>query len=276
MSGKVSRRWKTAGKQVLIIALTLIMFFPLYVVFIMGTYYSEDIFKGLPIFPGKYLLENLKTVFEQDYVKAYVNSILVSVFSVISSVFISSTAGFALSKYNFKGKKPIFGFVMAVMMIPSQISIIGYMVEMRSMHLTNTLLPLMIPWAAYPLGVFLMTQFIGDSVPDELLESARLDGCSEPRLFISIVVPTVRAGILTLGTLVFLWSWNAYLVPLLMVNKQELFTIPLMIAKLSTNYRSDYGAIMCALSLAVLPMIVIFSLCSKTFIKGIVAGAVKG
>ena len=263
-------------KQVFLILMTLIMFFPLYIVFIMGTYYSEDIFKGLPILPGNYLLENLKTVFANHYFKAYFNSIIVSVVSVILSVFVSSLIGFALAKYHFKGRKAIFTFIMAIMMIPGQIAMIGYMLEMRTLGLNNTLLPLIFTWTSHPLGAFLMTQFIKDSVPTELLESGRMDGCSEPGIFLKIVVPCIKPGFLTLATLVFLWSWNNYILPLILVNKQSMFTIPLMVSNLSNQFRSDYGAIMCALSLSVLPMIIIFSLCSKTFIKGIAAGAVKG
>ncbi len=266
----------TVIKQVLLILMTLIMFFPLYIVFIMGTYYSEDIFKGLPILPGNYLLENLKTVFANHYFKAYFNSIVVSVVSVILSVFVSSLIGFALAKYRFKGRKAIFTFIMAIMMIPGQIAMIGYMLEMRKLGLNHTLFPLIFTWTAHPLGAFLMTQFIKDSVPTELLESGRIDGCSEPGIFLKIVVPCIKPGFLTLATLVFLWSWNNYILPLILVNKQSMFTIPLMVSNLSNQFRSDYGAIMCALSLSVLPMIIIFSLCSKTFIKGIAAGAVKG
>lgn len=263
-------------KQGLLLLMTFVMFFPLYIVFIMGTYYSEDIFKGLPIIPGSYLLENLKTVFANNYFQAYINSIFVSVVSVILSVLVSSMIGFALAKYKFKGRNAIFTFILAIMMIPGQIAMIGYMLEMRKLGLINTLFPLIFTWAAHPLGAFLMTQFIKDSVPTELLESGRLDGCSEPGLFFRIVVPCIKPGFLTLATLVFLWSWNNYILPLILVNRQEMFTIPLMVSTLSNQFRSDYGAIMCALSLSVLPMIVIFSLCSKTFIKGIAAGAVKG
>lgn len=276
MSKKARRKVGAGVKQVLLILMTLVMFFPLYIVFIMGTYYSEDIFKGLPILPSDYLMENIQMVISKGYFRAYFNSITVSVASVILSVLISSLIGFALAKYKFKGKKAIFGFIMAIMMIPGQISLIGYMLEMRKIGLMNTLLPLIFTWAAHPLGAFLMTQFISDAVPDELLESGRLDGCSEPGLFFKIVVPCIKPGFLTLATLVFLWSWNNYVLPLIMVNKQEMFTIPLMVNNLSNAFRSDYGAIMCALSLSVLPMIIIFSLCSKTFIKGIAAGAVKG
>ena len=263
-------------RQVLLLLMTFVMFFPLYIVFIMGTYYSEDIFKGLPVIPGDYFLENLKTVLANNYFRAYFNSLFVSVASVILSVLISSMIGFALAKYKFKGKQAIFTFILAIMMIPGQISMIGYMLEMRSLGLINTLLPLIFTWAAHPLGAFLMTQFIKDSVPTELLESGRLDGCTEPGLFFRIVVPCIKPGFLTLATLVFLWSWNNYILPLILVDRQEMFTIPLMVSTLSNQFRSDYGAIMCALALSVLPMIVIFSLCSKTFIKGIAAGAVKG
>lgn len=273
---KTKKRISAAIKQIILILMTLVMFFPLYIVFVMGTYYSEDIFKGLPMLPSDYFLTNLKLVISKGFFSAYLNSITVSVASVILSVLVSTMIGFALAKYNFKGKKFIFAFVMAIMMIPGQISMIGYMLEMRKMNLINTLLPLIFTWAAHPLGAFLMMQFISDGIPDELLESARLDGCSEPGIFFKIVVPCIKSGFVTLATLVFLWSWNNYVLPLILINKQELFTIPLMVNNLSNAFRSDYGAIMCALGLSVLPMIVIFSLCSRTFIQGIAAGAVKG
>lgn len=273
---KTKKRISAAIKQIILILMTLVMFFPLYIVFVMGTYYSEDIFKGLPMLPSDYFLTNLKLVISKGFFSAYLKSITVSVASVILSVLVSTMIGFALAKYNFKGKKFIFAFVMAIMMIPGQISMIGYMLEMRKMNLINTLLPLIFTWAAHPLGAFLMMQFISDGIPDELLESARLDGCSEPGIFFKIVIPCIKSGFVTLATLVFLWSWNNYVLPLILINKQELFTIPLMVNNLSNAFRSDYGAIMCALGLSVLPMIVIFSLCSRTFIQGIAAGAVKG
>lgn len=141
MNKKTKKRINAGIKQILLILMTIVMFFPLYIVFIMGTYYSEDIFKGLPVIPSDYLLENIKMVISKGYFRAYFNSITVSVASVIISVLISSLIGFALAKYKFKGKKLIFGFIMAIMMIPGQISLIGYMLEMRKIGLINTLLP---------------------------------------------------------------------------------------------------------------------------------------
>ena len=165
---------------------------------------------------------------------------------------------------------------MAIMMIPGQISLIGYMLEMRTLRLSSTLLPLIFAWAAHPLGFFSY-----DSVYQRrgyltnFLESGRLDGCSNQESF------SARCSLCETGNshtfyIGLLWSWNNYVLPVIIINKQELFTIPLMVNNLSNSFRSDYGAIMCALALSVLPMIVIFSLCSKTFIKGIAAGAVKG
>ncbi|MGI5959266.1 MAG: carbohydrate ABC transporter permease [Massiliimalia sp.] len=269
-------KFQAVIKHILLIIMTFIMFIPLYSVFVMGTYYSEDIFKGIPVFPSDYLLENLKTVFKANFTQAYGNSLFISVFSVILSVLSSSMMGFALAKYKFRLRKFLFAMLMVIMMIPGQISMIGFIREMKVVGLLNTHLPLIITWMAYPFGTFFMTQFIRDSLPTEVMESGRLDGCSEPGIYFKIVLPFIKPGLLTLATLVFLSSWNSYMMPLLILNKQELYTIPLMVSTLSTQFRTDYGATMAALSIAILPMILIFVLCSKTFIRGIAAGAVKG
>ena len=121
-----------------------------------------------------------------------------------------------------------------------------------------------------------MMQFLRDSVPEEMMESARIDGCSEPGILASIVVPCIKPAIMTVATLVFLWSWNNYLLPLITLNKQAVYTLPLMISNISVSYRQDYGAQMLALALSTFPVLIIFILGSKYFVKGITAGAVKG
>lgn len=263
-------------RQFVLLFITLLMFFPLYTVFIMGSYYSEEIFVGLPLFPGNYFFKNLETVLKNNFFQAYLNSFTVSVSSVFLSVVTSSMVGYALGKFKFKARNFFFSFIMVIMMIPGQISMIGYIREMRTFGLMGTLLPLIFVWVAHPFGAFFMTQFIRDSVPDEILESARIDGSSESGIFFRIVLRIVTPAVTTLSMLVFLWSWNSYMMPLIIINKQELYTIPLMVSTLSNQFRSDYGAIMCALSISVLPMILIFTMSSKTFIRGIAAGAVKG
>ena len=166
--------------------------------------------------------------------------------------------------------------VLIGMMLPTQISIIGYIMEMRVAHLTNTLWSVICIWIANPFSAFFMMQFLQDSVPEEMLESARIDGCSEPGILFSIVVPCIKPAIMTVATLVFLWSWNNYLLPLITLNKQKVYTLPLMISNISVSYRQDYGAQMLALALSTFPVLLLFILGSRYFVKGITAGAVKG
>lgn len=256
--------------------ISLIALIPFYMMFVMGTYYSEDLFKGLPLLVSDYFWENLKTTLSHGLPVAYGNSIFVSVIAVAACLFTSITMGYALAKFEFKAKKFLLILVLTGMMLPTQISIIGYVMEMRVAHLTNTLWSVICVWIANPFSVFFMMQFMRDSIPEEMMESARIDGCSEPGILFRIVVPCMKPAITTVSTLVFLWSWNNYLLPLITLNKQKVYTLPLMISNISVSYRQDYGAQMLALALSTFPVLIIFIIGSKHFVKGITAGAVKG
>ena len=256
--------------------MSIIALFPFYMMFVMGTYYSEDLFHGLPLLVSDYFVENLKTTLDNGLLATYLNSILVSAASVIACLFTSITIGYALAKFTFRGQRAILILVLIGMMLPTQISIIGYIMEMRVAHLTNTLWSVICVWIANPFSAFFMMQFLRDSVPEEMMESARIDGCSEPGILASIVVPCIKPAIMTVATLVFLWSWNNYLLPLITLNKQAVYALPLMISNISVSYRQDYGAQMLALALSTFPVLIIFILGSKYFVKGITAGAVKG
>jgi cellobiose transport system permease protein len=256
--------------------ISLISFAPFYFLVMMSTQYSEDIFKGNIYWPGSYLLENLNTVLQSNFLQALWNSVVVSVSSTLLGVFISALTGFALAKYNFKFKKAFFTFILLSMMIPSQIGLIGYIIEMRVFGLTGTLLPLIIVWMTNAFGVFWMYQYIKGSVHNELIESARIDGCSEPSIFVRIIIPVITPAIMTLSIVIFLWSWNNYLLPLVTIFKEELYTVPLVINRLGYTYRVDYGARLLALLICILPLIVLFLIGSKNFIRGLTSGAVKG
>lgn len=254
----------------------LISLFPFYIVIMMSTYYTEDLFKGLPVVPSDYLMENLKTIFKTNFLQSYGNSLMVSAVAVVLCVFTSTLIGFAVSKYDFKLKKFLVYFIMITMMVPAQVSIVGYIIEMRTLGLTSTLWPIILCWMAHPFGAFFMMQFIKDAVPNEIMECARLDGCSEPRMLATIVLPIIKPGIASLATLIFLWSWNSYMLPMIMITKQKLYTIPILVSTLGIEHRTDHAAKMTAIALAILPIVIIFVIGSKTFIKGITAGAVKG
>jgi len=265
-----------AVKWFVLSIITLVSLFPFYVMLMMSTYYSEDIFKGLPLVPSDYWLENMKTVFKSNFVRVYANSLIVSIASVLIGVLTSVMIGFAVSKYQFRLKRFLHYFIIVGMMVPSQVGLIGYVIEMRAFGFGNTLLPVILVWSAWPFGAFFMIQFIRDAIPNELIECARMDGASEPRILFHIAMPILAPGLATLSMLAFLWSWNNYLLPLVTINDPNNYTIPLFISTLGFVHRTDYGARMGALALSIIPVLLLFLLGGRTFIKGITAGAVKG
>lgn len=272
MSPKLRVFLATSG----VACISLFSLLPFYIMIIMGTHQNEDLFKNLVLTPGNYLLENLKTVAESRFDRAYWNSLIVSVTSTVSSVLVSAFAGFAFAKYQFRHKNKIFSLVLLTMMIPSQLGIVAYVIEMRYLHLSGTLMPLILPWVANAFGVFWMTQFIRSAVPNEVLESARLDGCSDFGAFFRIVIPFITPAITTLSLLIFLWSWNNFLLPLIMITDPDLYTIPLSITTLSDAYRTDLAAQILGLSIGTLPVLILFAFGSKNFIRGLTAGSIKG
>lgn len=259
-----------------LIVISLLSLFPFYIMIVMGTHYNEDLFKGIPIFPGAYWAENLKTVLRADFFRVFGNSLTVSVVSVALATLTSTLIGYAVAKFAFRGRKWLQAFVIVTMMVPTQVGLIGYIIEMRHLGLGNTLWPVILVWAAFPFGAFFMIQFMRDSIPNDLLECARIDGCSEPGIFFRVVLPLVKPGLATLATLVFLWSWNNYLLPLVTINRSEWYTLPIFISNLGIVHRTDYAARMAALTMTTLPVLILFILGSKTFMKGLTAGAVKG
>lgn len=255
---------------------SIISLIPFWLMFSMSTYKSEMIFQNNPLLPSDYFMENLKTIFASNFVESYMNSFFISAVAMVGSVIICSMAGYAMNVYEFKLKKIVNMFIMMTMMVPTQIGIIGYMIEMRTMGINNTLWPMIFVWLASGIGAYWMISFFASGLPLELVESARIDGASEPRIYLSIAMPCIKPGIITLALLQFLWSWNSYMYPLVFVNKQENYTIPIFVKSLASAYRTDYGAQLAGLTLSTIPVLILFLFGSKTFIKGMTAGAVKG
>lgn len=261
---------------IVLAVISLVSLLPFWFMFSMSTYKSEMIFQGTPIVPSDYFMENLKTIFASNFVQSYCNSLFVSIVSMIGAVLICAMAGYAMNVYNFRLKKVLNIFIMMTMMIPTQIGVIGYMIEMRNIGLNQTLWPMIFMWFANGFGAFWMISFIKTSLPIELVESARIDGAGEIKIFRSIVLPCIKPGILTLCLLIFLWSWNNYMVPMVFINNPDNYTIPIFIKSLASAYRTDYGAQLAGLTLATVPLLLLFIVGSKNFIRGLTAGAVKG
>lgn len=266
----------TALNVAVVLLASLFSLIPFYIMVVMATRVSEEIYKGLVFVPGTHMLANIRTVLDVGFLRSYINSLYISVVATTSCVLTSSLAGFGFAFYKFKLKRFLFVLVVAFMMVPPQLGLIAYVIQMRFMGLSRTHLPLILVFVGNAFGVFWMTQYIKSSVPLEVVESARIDGCSEFLIYLNVVVPFIKPAISTLGVLVFMWSWNNYLLPLVIVNRPNLYTVPLAIASLNNVFRVDIAAQICGLALGTIPVVVLFIMASKTFIRGMIAGALKG
>ncbi|MDO4275827.1 MAG: carbohydrate ABC transporter permease [Eubacteriales bacterium] len=270
------KKTKSVILGIILAVISIVSLIPFWLMFSMSTYKSEQIFQNNPMIPSDFLAENLKTIFSANFLQSYLNSFFISATVMVLSVLICAMAGYAMNVYEFRLKKVVNIFIMMTMMVPTQIGIIGYMIEMRNLKINNTLLPMICVWLASGLGAYWMVSFVKSGLPMELVESARIDGAGEMRIFGSIAIPCIKPGILTLCLLQFLWSWNSYMYPLVFVNKPENYTIPIFVKSLASAYRTDYGAQLAGLTLSTIPVLILFLFGSKNFIKGITAGAVKG
>lgn len=270
------RKVKKSLYVIPLILVSIVSIVPFYFIISMATHSTVEIYRGEFLVFGTHLMENLKTIIEGGFLGYYWNSIYTALLSAVLCLAVSLMCSYGLTVYKFRSKKFITTFIVTSMMIPGQISLLGYTVEMRNFGLMNTHWPLIFTWAASAYSVYFISQFMKSSLPMELVESARIDGCGEMRTFISIALPMTKPAIGTQFMLVFLWSWNNFLMPSTILTESSKFTIPLGIQSLATAYTQDWGARGAALAIAVLPMLLIFACGSKYFIKGLAAGAVKG
>ncbi len=259
-----------------LLLISLVSIIPFYFIISMATHTSSEIYRGDVFLFGGRFLDNMATIIKGNFLKYYWNSFISSLLSGVLCVLVSSMGAFGIHVYKFRAKGFMTSFIVATMMVPSQIGLIGYTIEMRNLNLTNTLAPLVFIWGASAYGVFFMMQYMKSSVPREMIESSRIDGCGEMRIFFYIVIPLIRAAVGTLFMLIFLWSWNNFLMPSTILTDATKFTIPIGIQTLATAYTQDWGARGAALTISIVPLLLIFAFGSKYFIKGLAAGAVKG
>jgi multiple sugar transport system permease protein/cellobiose transport system permease protein len=256
--------------------MSIIALMPFYMMIMMGTYINEDLFLGIKLYPGDYFIQNFKSVVDSGFFRYYGNSLMVAIPHTMGAVLVSAFSGYAFAKFRFRGKRALFAFVLATIAIPSQVGLVGFVVEMKMMGWMNTLLPLIFPGMANAFVVFWMTQYISTAVPNEILESGRIDGCNDFGIFFRLVLPIIRPALICVSLLIFLWSWNNYMVPLVTISKVNLYTIPLSISLLQGQFRVDIAARILALAMGIIPMLIIFVAGSKQLIQGMTAGSVKG
>ncbi len=208
-------------------------------------------------------------------VRLYFNSLFTSGVIVLGVLLSSSLAGFAFAKYRFPGRELLFYLILATMMIPFFVTLIPVFFIVRQLGWIDSYQGLVVPGLTSAYGIFLMRQFM-ITVPDELIDAARIDGASEPMIYWRIVIPLVKPALATLGTFTFIGAWNNFLWPLLVLNSRELFTLPLGINSLRSLYADNTNLLMAGTAVAVLPMLLLFVFLQRYFIKGIALTGLKG
>ena len=208
------------------------------------------------------------------FIRALTNSVIVVFCSCLFNCIIASMAAYGFAKKKFPGSKAIFRIYLLTLMIPGQVTMIPVFIMMNKAGLTNTYFALIVV-ILNAFGVFLIRQFM-DTVPDELLEAAKVDGCPEYRIFIQIVIPLIKPVLISLVVFTFVTSWNDFLWPLVSTSNSDMYTLTVALSLLKTQYQTNYGLIMAGAALAAVPINIIFLIFQKYYTKGIAMGAVKG
>lgn len=235
----------------------------------------DDLFH-YTFFAPRFTAANFQDLFATvPFLRYMMNSFFIAGCVVSVQLFFSSLAGFALAKYEFKGKKAIMVLMLATMMIPGQVVMAPLYELIYRMGLVDTYAGLVVPGAVSVFGIFLFRQAILQ-VPDELLHAARIDGCSEFRIYWDVVMPVSRPMIGAFCLIAFMGSWNSFLWPQIILHHSERFTLPIALNQLVGLYSQQYGTLMAGTFLSILPVIILFVLLQKEFVAGLTAGAVKG
>ena len=265
------------------VMLSLIMFlsvFPFYWMFVVSSNTDAEISKSPPsLVPGPRFIEVVRKVLTAEGVyfsQALINTFIVGIAIAVAQVFFSTIAGFAFAKLHFKGRQFSILFIIATMMLPSQLGIVPLFIMANKLHLVNTLYALIVPALVTAFGVFWMRQIIDAQVPNEILEAASIDGASVPRVFWSIVLPSIRASAFVLGLFSFLAAWNDYLWPTIVLQSPEKFTLQVALTQLKTLYGLEYALQMGGAFLATAPLLILFIFVGRRLVSGVMDGAVKG
>lgn len=251
---------------------------PFLLMIVNATRSGSEIVTSFTLIPSTHLKENWDTVFSYfNLFLGMANSLKVAIPATLLTAYFSAMTAYGLAMYKFKGNKLIFGTILVFMMIPGQLGLIGFYNLCTKLHLVNSYVPLIVPAIAAPGTVFFLRQYVLSVLPPSLIEAARIDGASEIYSFHRIVLPIMSPGLATMGIMAFIGNWNNYLLPMIILNKNEKFTLPVMMATLraSTNINANQGAIYLAVAISVIPILLVFAFFSKYIISSISAGAVK-
>lgn len=237
---------------------------------------SEVFIVPLQWIPSQLRWDNFSTALQEHAIGRYfVNSLIVGVSVTFLNLLTCSLAGYSFAKFTYRGRDVLFGLVLATMMIPLASMIIPLYLVVRDLGWIDSYWGLIIPAGTSAFGIFLMRQHML-TIPNDLLEAARLDGSSEPRIFFEIVLPLSRTALSSLAIFIFMWNWDSFLWPLLVATKDEFRTLPLGVALFESSYGTNYPQLMAVAFLAMIPVLIVFLVLQRNFIQALTMSGIKG
>ena len=275
-----SSRGRSILAHTVLILLSFMCLFFFYVLIINATRSHAELQKGFSALPGKYFFTNLKNVANDGsfpMFRGILNSLIVSGCSAALCTYFSALTAYGLYAYDFKGKKVAFTFIMAILVMPTQVTAMGFLKLVTNMGMYDSLLPLIIPSIASPAVFYFMYSYLQSSLPISLVEAARIDGSGEFKTFNHIVLPIMKPAIAVQAIFTFVGSWNNYFVPALIIQSKNKMTVPILIATLrGADYMNfDMGKIYMMITVAIVPIIIVYLLLSKYISAGVTLGGVK-
>lgn len=265
---------------VVLIFMTFLCLFWFYILFINATRSHSEMTKGFTPFPSTNLLTNWKNLMEGTLPvwSGLFNSLFVAGASAVLCTYFSTMTAYAIHAYDFKLKKFMFTFILAVMTIPTQVTALGFVQLVSNMNLEDNFIPLIVPSIAAPVTFFYMKQYMESTLPLSLVEAARIDGSGEFRTFNSIVIPLMKPAIAVQAIFTFVSSWNNYFTPALVLHDEDMKTLPILIAQLrSADFlKFDMGQVYIMIAFSIFPVIIVYLCLSKFIVQGVALGSVKG
>lgn len=263
---------------IFLIAMLIITIVPIWILIVNATRSTSEIQQGLAILPSLHIVENYNILLSKglDLAQGFKNSLFISLSSTVLTVYFAFLAAYGIVVYNFKGKRLFFGFIIVLVLIPMQLSIIGFYQYMSKLGLTDNYASLILPAIASAFAVFFAKQYLEATVVPDLIDAGRIDGASEIGIFHRIVLPMSIPGMFTLGIFAFIAAWNNFFNAFILISSFDKYTLPMLVQTLRGDvYRTEYGAIYLGLAISIVPMIIFYILFSRYIISGIALGAVK-
>ena len=280
---KYKKRTSTALKiviYVVCICLAILSILPFWIMIVNATRSTTQIQQhAISMIPSGYMMRNLSILLGKSFnpMVGFMNSLIISACSTGIAVYFSTMTAYGLVVYDWRLRRPFFSFIMAVMMIPAQVTMIGFYQMVYRIHMTNQLSMLILPALASPAMVFFMRQYMMPALSLEIVQAARIDGAGEFFIFNKIALPIMKPAIATQAIFSFVSSWNNLFTPLVLLTNKEKYTMPIMVSLLRGDiYKTEYGSVNLGLALTVLPLIIVYLLLSKYIIAGVALGGVKG